>query len=325
MCHLYVSDDICSEKRRSRVSKKIVMIFATYVLGLLQATAIVLAQGDIYGGDQNIYELTPSNFDKVVLKSNYTSIVKFYAPWCGYCVKLQPVYQKLAKFIHKDSQLAVNVAAVNCDKESNKPLCQKYKVQSFPTLMVFRPPKYEGKPTNAKKNHAIETYNGDRTLKPMVSFLTSRLKNYVKKFPGVSEGFNTWFNEFEKEPKFLLISPSKEISPMLKSLAIDFLGKVKIGMISTKETITSIKVRGEDVELPPIKVFPALLHYDEANGKFVKYDKSKLNNKKKISKWIIDVSGKAPIEGELSKKDKKYNSFYRKGVKPMKKFEHDEL
>lgn len=54
------------------------MIF-NYLLALFQilVLASARAQADEYASDPNIFELTPSNFDKVVHKSNYTTLVKF--------------------------------------------------------------------------------------------------------------------------------------------------------------------------------------------------------------------------------------------------------
>ena len=64
------------------------MIF-NYLLALFQilVLASARAQADEYASDPNIFELTPSNFDKVVHKSNYTTLVKFYAP----CVILSEI------------------------------------------------------------------------------------------------------------------------------------------------------------------------------------------------------------------------------------------
>ncbi|ODV78696.1 thioredoxin-like protein [Suhomyces tanzawaensis NRRL Y-17324] len=301
------------------------MIFKNLLFFLhLWVLAAARALGDEYASDPNIYELTPSNFDKVVHSTNYTTIVKFYAPWCGYCQQLKPVYTRLARLMHRDGQYAINVASVNCDKDSNKALCAKYQVQGFPTLLVFRPPKHvEGKKRAGK--HATETYNGERNIKAMSSFLTSRLKNYVKKFPNLKgDVLKQWFKK--DGPKLFLISNNAQISPMLKSLAIDFIDTVNFGMTSIKgKTVKDvIEVNGKELEIDT--AVPALFYYDEANNALVKYDKTeKLNDKKSISQWIMDVTGHIPLEGSLSKKDKRYYSYYRLNKKVPKKKEYDEL
>lgn len=45
----------------------------------------------------DVVELTPSNFDRLVVNSDEVWVVEFYAPWCGHCSQLVPEYTKLAK------------------------------------------------------------------------------------------------------------------------------------------------------------------------------------------------------------------------------------
>lgn len=302
------------------------------LLALFQVVflAVARAQGDEYSKDANVYELTPSNFEKVILNTNYTSIVKFYAPWCGYCQKLKPVYKKLGKLIHEDGKLAINVAAVNCDQEYNKPLCSKYKISGFPTLTVFRPPKYDPNSKSKVYKHATDTYNGERSLKSMYSHLTSHIKNYVKKFQSLkSDTTKNWFDQNESFNKVLLISSNSQISPLYKSLAIDFIDTHKFSMLTLKRieeenpiiTLSS----GDEITIPLSKQdeLPVLLSFDDENKVFNKYEpKLKSNDKVKIGEWLIDQNGVKPLEGELSKKEKKMYK-YRTGKKA--KPAHDEL
>ncbi|EMG46528.1 putative thioredoxin [Candida maltosa Xu316] len=245
-------------------------MFLKYLLSFISLFILVAsrAQGDEYASDPNIFELTPSTFDKVVHKSNYTTLVKFYAPWCGYCQQLQPIYHKLGKYIQKDAKYSVNIASVNCDKDYNKALCSQYQVRGFPTLMVFRPPKYgTGKEVKAQ-NHASEVYQGERTVKSMTKFLSSRLKNYVKKFHNVkSDGLGQWLES--DQPSILLISQANSVSPLLKSLAIDFLGRVNIGMIGKLNNEPhTITVDGNEIEVPAT-FKSTLLYFNKEKGKFL--------------------------------------------------------
>lgn len=300
---------------------------------LLLITCVIAASQDEYALDPNIYELTPSNFDKVIHKTNYTSIVKFYAPWCGYCQKLKPIWKKLGKLVHNDGKYAVNIASVNCDKDYNKQLCADYKITGYPSLVFFRPPKYDPNSKSKVYKHSVEVYNGERSLKALHSFVTSGIKNYVKTFQNIaSDKIGKWLST-PGDHKVLLITKSPQLSPLYKSLAIDFITTVSFGKVTFKDKEISkptIKVGDKEVEVPIESVddIPVLLAYDEESQSFTKYDKSeKLNDKLKISEWIIEVFGAIPHEGELSKKDKKYYSKYRanKKVKKSKDIEHDEL
>lgn len=277
--------------------------------------------GDSYTNDPNVYELTPLNFDKVVHRSNYTSIVKFYAPWCGYCKQLLPIWHKLGKFLHKDGKYGVHVAAVNCDKDSNKPLCASYRVQGFPTLVVFRPPKYAPGKALLKSKHVPEPYNGQRTLKAMTDFVSGRIKNYVtrvhglKDLPGFLEG---------EGPRVVLLSKNSNVSPVYKTMAIDFLSTVSFGYLKTNVAEpATVTVGGKKVDLPIQEgdTLPILLYWDSEKGTFSRFNKGKLTNKHEMESWVQEQTGIKPTEGGLSKKDKKYYAKYR-GEKVV---EHDEL
>ena len=43
-----------------------------------------------------VIELTDSNFDKLVLKSDDIWLVEFFAPWCGHCKNLAPQWAQAA-------------------------------------------------------------------------------------------------------------------------------------------------------------------------------------------------------------------------------------
>jgi len=77
--------------------------------------------------------LTPSNFDKVVLDNSKDVLVEFYAPWCGHCKSLAPIYEKVAHAFKTENNCIV--AKVNADE--HKDLGSKYGVTGFPTLKFF--------------------------------------------------------------------------------------------------------------------------------------------------------------------------------------------
>lgn len=78
----------------------------------------------------SVLDLTPANFDDVVLKSGKPALVEFFAPWCGHCKKLAPVWEELAVSLDfaKDK---VSIARVDADAE--KDLGKRFGVQGFPT------------------------------------------------------------------------------------------------------------------------------------------------------------------------------------------------
>lgn len=277
---------------------------------LLLCVTLVAAAG-FYTDDPNVFELSYKNFNEVVYNTNYTTIVEFYAPWCGYCKKMEPVWRRLGKFLSRDSQYGVQVASVNCDEAKNKPLCSSFKVKSFPTLMTFRPPKYK---RGVKKTgrHVPEPYTGQRELAPLVQFVTGRIKNYVKRFHRISApAFPDWLNE--DLHKIVVLTKLNSISPLLKTLAIDLLDTSSVAVVqmdSPKLGLT-VKVNDVDVDVPVEEgdQLPVLLVYNKESKSFTRYPKLKLKNLHKIEKWIATQLGVTPLEGSLSTRAKRLSKF----------------
>ena len=75
--------------------------------------------------------VTATNFETEVLKSEQPVLVDFWAAWCGPCKMLMPVIEELA-----ETQDAIKVCKVNVDDESQ--LAMQYKVMTIPTLIAFK-------------------------------------------------------------------------------------------------------------------------------------------------------------------------------------------
>lgn len=58
-------------------------------------------------------------------------IVEMWAPWCGPCRMLKPVFEKVAN----DNTSDVQMYTLNIDE--NKEVAMKYGVRSIPTIKVF--------------------------------------------------------------------------------------------------------------------------------------------------------------------------------------------
>jgi len=67
--------------------------------------------------------------------SNDLAFVDFFAPWCIWCQRLEPTWEKFAEDVEA-ANVPVAVAKVNCVAEPT--LCQNQRIMAFPTLRFFK-------------------------------------------------------------------------------------------------------------------------------------------------------------------------------------------
>ena len=75
-------------------------------------------------------EITESNFEKEVLKSDIPVVLDFWAEWCGPCRMLAPVFEELSR----DFKGRLKFAKVNVDE--NDKVANKFGVRGIPCLVV---------------------------------------------------------------------------------------------------------------------------------------------------------------------------------------------
>ena len=80
----------------------------------------------------NLVEVTDSNFQNEVLKSDTPVLLDFWAEWCGPCKMIAPVVEELAK--EYDGKLKVG----KVDVDANQQTSMQYGVRSIPTLLIFK-------------------------------------------------------------------------------------------------------------------------------------------------------------------------------------------
>jgi thioredoxin 1 len=98
------------------------------------------------------------NFEAEVISSQIPVIVDAYAPWCGPCRMMGPIFDELAQ------ELSNSHKCVKLNIDDERDLAIKYNVSSIPTFLFFKNGTLVGKETG---------YMSKETLK-------SKIENYLK-------------------------------------------------------------------------------------------------------------------------------------------------
>ncbi|KAM9985740.1 hypothetical protein ACTFIZ_012392 [Dictyostelium cf. discoideum] len=109
-----------------------------------------------------VVQITSDNSD-IITTGNW--LVEFFAPWCGHCKRLAPVYEELAQLYNLDIENSkVKIAQVNC--VDNQSVCSKYDIKGYPTIKYFS----EGE---------IKDYRGSRDKNSFITYLDSMSKSPI--------------------------------------------------------------------------------------------------------------------------------------------------
>lgn len=82
--------------------------------------------------ESKVIEVTDQNFEEVVLKSKLPTEVDFWAPWCGPCRMVSPIYDKLSG----EYEGRFKFCKLNVDE--NRQTATKYQIMSIPMQLFFR-------------------------------------------------------------------------------------------------------------------------------------------------------------------------------------------
>lgn len=112
--------------------------------------------------------LTGDTFEQIAMDPKKDVFVEFYAPWCGHCQKLAPVWSELAKKVEKQGFAKKGVVVAKMDVTANE--CEE-QITGYPTLILYPAVKKE------KKMRQKLIYGGQRDFDPLMDFVVENAVN----------------------------------------------------------------------------------------------------------------------------------------------------
>ncbi len=105
-----------------------------------------------------IHELKSHHLSGSTIGTKKPMMVLFYAPWCGHCKSLHPVYQKLSKSLPNKS-----FAVISDTESKNIKNIDVLDIKGYPSILIY----YDGK--------FNQEYNGGRDFNSLYNFAVNYL------------------------------------------------------------------------------------------------------------------------------------------------------
>mmetsp|Transcript_38577 Transcript_38577/g.75748 ORF Transcript_38577/g.75748 Transcript_38577/m.75748 type:complete len:163 (+) Transcript_38577:272-760(+) len=132
-------------------------------------------------GEDFVVVLTDDNMREFVSK-NSRVLVEFYAPWCGHCKRLEPIYTEFAEAMATELP---SLMVGKMDGTANESPVENFDWTGFPTIFYI---KYDDVQAAKKEGKAYDPmkYNGARTVEGLKEFALKNVSPSLAKEGGAT-------------------------------------------------------------------------------------------------------------------------------------------
>ncbi|CAN8067229.1 unnamed protein product [Agarophyton chilense] len=121
-----------------------------------------------------VLELSFLSLDHLIKSSSKPLLLQFYSPTCGHCVRFEPAYERIARQLHMDA----NVARV--DGVAHRALRLRFRVMAFPSFFLI---------------HAGSVFEfvGSRSVEELIKFTQSNGTTSGEKVTAINGPLNPYW------------------------------------------------------------------------------------------------------------------------------------
>lgn len=145
---------------------------------------IVADIAEANGGELHSKDLSPNTVE-AFYRHHPVAFVDYFAPWCIWCQRLMPTWEKFAQEVHT-RKLKVGVGKVDCVLHAQ--LCMKERIMAFPTLRWVE-----------HGRTVLPEHQGDRTVAALVEYATRRLASAEGGDGAADDDYDYGEREFHQE------------------------------------------------------------------------------------------------------------------------------